>query len=81
MAKNVIHTGEFIGMLASLAARAIPFASVYYLQSCRGLQLVCVLVVLTMRLVVVVLLLEMDSSYTNMINATEYRNAKAMVSI
>ena len=35
------------------------------------------LMVLTKRLVVV----EMESIYTNMINAIEYRNVKAMVSI
>ena len=45
----------------------------YYLQSCQDLQLVNFLVVLTKRLVVVVLL-EMDSICTNMINAIEYRN-------
>ena len=78
VAKNVSYTGGFIGMLASLAARAIPLAA-RVLQSCRDLQRVYFLVVLTKRLVVVVL--EMDSICTNKINATEYRNVKAMVSI
>ena len=58
MAKNVNYTGVFLGMLASLAARALP-------------------IILTKRLLVV----EMDSIYTKMINAIEYRNVKAMVSI
>ena len=81
VAKNVSYTGGYIGMLASLAAGAIPSLLVYYLQSCRDLQLVYFLVILTKQLVVVVLLLEMDSICTNMINVIEYRNAKAMVSI
>ena len=58
VAKNVSYTGVFLGMLASLAARALP-------------------IILTKRLLVV----EMDSIYTKMINAIEYRNVKAMVSI
>ena len=58
VAKNVSYTGFFLGMLASLAARALP-------------------IILTKRLLVV----EMDSIYTKMINAIEYRNVKAMVSI
>ena len=58
MAKNVSYTGFFLGMLASLAARALP-------------------IILTKRLLVV----EMDSIYTKMENAIEYRNVKAMVSI
>ena len=74
VAKNVSYTGTFLGMLA---ARAMPFAAGYYLQSCQDLQLVYFLVVLTKRLVVV--LLRIDSIYTNMINDIEYRNIKAMV--
>ena len=70
-ARNVSYTGGFIGMLASLAARAIPLLLVHYLQSCRDLQLVYVRVVLTKRLVVKVL--AMGSIYTNMINAIECR--------
>ena len=50
VAKNVSYTGGFIGMLASLAARAFPSLPVYYLQSFRDLQLVYFLVVLTKRL-------------------------------
>ena len=59
VAKNVSYTGGFLGMLASLAARAIPLAA-------RALpailQLVYYLVLLKKRLVVVVL--EMDSTPT-----------------
>ena len=58
VAKNVSYTGGFLGILASLAARALP-------------------IILTKQLVVV----EMDSIYTEMINAIEYRNVKAMISI
>ena len=71
VARNVSYTGGFIGMLASLAARAIPLLLVHYLQSCRDLQLVYFRVVLTKRLVVKVLV--MDSIYTNRINAIECR--------
>ena len=73
MAKNVSCTGFFLGMLASLAARAIPLAA-RALPAILSGQLVYFLVVLTKRLV------EMDYIYTN-INAIEYRNVKAMVSI
>ena len=48
---------------------------VIYLQSRRDLQLVYFLVVLTKRLAV---LLEMDSIYTNMINAIEYRKGNGL---
>ena len=54
-----------------------PLLLVHYLQFCRDLQLVYFLVVLTKRLVAVVLL-EMDSIYTNMITATEYRNGNGL---
>ena len=80
MAKNVSYTGGFVGMLASLAARVIPLAARVLPTILSGLQLVYFLVVLTKRLVVVVRL-EMESIYINMINASEYRNVKAMVSI
>ena len=81
VAKNVSYTGGFLGLLASLTARAIPLAARALPTSCLDLQLVYILMVLTKRLMVVVLLLEMDYIYTNMINAIEYRNVKAMVSI
>ena len=59
VAKNVSYTG---GLIMSLA-RALPFvARALTLQSCRDLQLVYFLVVLTKRLVAVVLLLEMTIS-------------------
>ena len=61
VAKDVRCTGGFIGMLAQLATLAIPSLPVYYLQSCRDLQLVYFLVVLTKQLVAVVLL-EKDST-------------------
>ena len=83
VSKNVSYTGGFRGMLTSLAAHAITLVLVLYrsqLVLCLpSLQLVYFLVVLTKRLVE--LLLEMDSIYTSMINAIEYRNLKAMVSI
>ena len=78
MAKNVSYTGGFLGMLASLAARDIPLVARVLPTILSGLT-VYFLVALTKRLVVVVL--EMDSIYTNMINAIEYRNVKTMVSI
>ena len=65
--RYVRYTGGFIGMLASLAARAIPLVA-----RARDLQLVYFRVVLTKRLVAKVLLV-MDSIYINMINAIEYR--------
>ena len=71
MAKNVSYTGGFIGMLASLEARVIPLVA-RALPTILSGQLVYILVVLTKRLVTEVLL-EMDSIYTNIINAIEYR--------
>ena len=68
VAMNVSYTGGFLVMLASLAARHIP-------TILTGLKLVYFLLVLTKRLA------EMDSIYTNMINAIEYRSVKAMPSI
>ena len=79
MAKNVSYTGGFIGGLASLVARAIPHAARVIPAVMSG-QLVYFLLVLTNRLVAV-MLQETVSICTNMINATEYRNANAMVSI
>ena len=77
MAKNVSYTGGFIGALT--IASALPFAARVLPTILSGLT-TDLLVVLAKRLVAVVLL-EMHSVCTNMINATEYRNAKAMVSI
>ena len=79
VAKNVNYTGRFIGALTlagplSLTARVL-------LTILSELTTGLFLVVLTKRLVAVVMLLEMDPIYTNMINVAEYRNAKAMVSI
>ena len=81
VAKNVNYTGGSIGMLASLAARAIPLvASVLH-------------TILSSRLTTGLHsgginkairgsgAAAGDGLYANMINATEYRNAKAMVSI
>ena len=88
MAKNVSYTGGFIGMLASLAVRAIPLAACVLPTILSGLQLVYFLVVLTKRLVAVVLL-EMDSylhkqdTYLPKQDKCKevYRNVKVMVSI
>ena len=51
VAKYVSYTGGFIGMLASLAARAIPLVARALPTILSGLTLVCFLVVLTKRLV------------------------------
>ena len=66
MAKNVSYTGGFLGMLASLAARALP-------TLLTGLA--TGLLVLARRLV------EMDSSSKSMANVTRCRSIKVMVSI
>ena len=67
-------------MLASLAAHAIPLASRVLPTILSGLKTGLLSGgLLTKRLAAV--LLEMDSICTNMINAIEYRNAKAMVCI
>ena len=67
VAKNVSYTGGFLAALASLAARAIPLVVRALPTILSGPTTGLLLVVLTNRLVVVVLL-EMDSIYTNMIN-------------
>ena len=66
VAKNVSYTGGFIGMLASLAARAIPLVA-------RALP--TILSGLTTGLLsgTAEVLLVMDTIYTNMINAIECR--------
>ena len=68
VAKNVSYTGGFLGMLASLTARAIPLAARALPTILSGLTIGLLLVVLTKRLVVV----EMDSIYTNMIGNGHY---------
>ena len=64
-------------MLASLAARAIPLASRALRTTLLGLTTGLISSGIKKGFVVV----EMDFIYTNMINAIEYRNIKAMVSI
>ena len=72
VARNVSYTGGFIGMLASLAARAIPLVARALPTILSGLTtLVYFRVVLTKRLVAKVVV--MDSIYTNMINTIECR--------
>ena len=74
VANNVSHTGVFLSMLASLAARAIPLAA-------RSLP--TILSGLTTRLLsggISKAISEDGLYHTNMINAVEYRNVKAMVS-
>ena len=72
VAKNVSYTGGFLGMLGSLAAVLYHSLLVLYLPSWQDLKLVYFLLLITKRLLVV----EMDSIYTNMINAIEYRNGR-----
>ena len=65
VARNVSHTGGIIGMLASLAARAIPLVArappTILSESCRDLQLVYFRAVLTKRLVVKVLVMDFNN--------------------
>ena len=65
-----MDTGGFLGMLASLAARAIPLATRVLPTIMSGLA--TGLLSGSRRLVV--LLSEMDYIYTSMISATEYKN-------
>ena len=75
--KNVSYTGGFIGMVASLAARAIPLAAPVLPTILSGRKTG----LLSDGINKVAVMLEMVSICTNMINAIWYRNAKAMVSI
>ena len=71
VARNVSYTGGFIGMLASLAARAIPLVARALPTILSGLTTGLLSGVITKRLVAKALV--MDSIYTNMINAIECR--------
>ena len=81
VAKNVSYTGGSLGVLASLAARAIPLAVRVLPTILSGFTtgLFSGGIDKVIRLVAIVL--EMDSICTHNINAIEYRNVKAMVSI
>ena len=77
VAKNASYTGGFLYMLASLAALAIPLAALPTILSglTTGLLPGGINKAISGSGVVG------DGLYTNMINAIEYRNVKAMVSI
>ena len=77
VAKNISYIGGFIGMLASLAARAIPLAARLLPTILSGLTTG----LLSGGISKAISGSGLNSICTNMMNAIEYKNAKAMVSI